>query len=116
MPTVSFFLPVARMQTSLFAWLLFAMICGCTQPAPLESPEAHSSADALYTAITSRRQDLMSEVETRLMSLNKSGKLSQTALNELTEIISIAKAEKWQNAAERLDTFIRNQPPHDHAH
>ena len=95
---------------------LMTITSGCSQPASLESPEAHASADALYTAITSRRHDLMSDVETRLQSLNQAGKLSQSAHEALTAIINTARQEQWQTAAENLDAFIRNQPAHEHAH
>jgi len=92
------------------------IIAGCGGPAALESPEAFSSADALYTAITSNRADLVQDVDTRLQKLHESGKVSDAALNELKDIIKTARSNRWQEAAEALDAFIRNQPEHPHAH
>ena len=91
---------------------------GCGGPAVLNSPEAAASADALYTAITSHREDLVADVESRLSALLTAGKLSQDANRELAGIIMQARQGKWQQAAEALDAFIRFQPPqHDqHSH
>lgn len=108
---------VNRMFSVLLLLTFFLVsIAGCGGPAALESSEAFASADALYTALTARRTDLLQNVTTRLRALNEEGKLSEDALQELTEIIDIARAERWQEAAEILDAFIRNQPEHSHSH
>lgn len=89
---------------------------GCNGPPAMESEEAHSTADALYTAITSRRTDLLDESETRLKELNNNGKISAEALESLTDIIEQARSGSWQDAAEELDSFIRHQPQAQHSH
>jgi hypothetical protein len=89
---------------------------GCSGPPALESEEAYSTADALYTAITSRRTDLLDGSETRLRELNTNGRISAEALASLTEIIEQARAGSWQDAAEELDGFIRHQPQARHSH
>jgi hypothetical protein len=100
----------------LLAAMISVMLTGCGGPAVLNSPEAAASADALYTAITSRREDLVADVESRLAALQKDGKLSPEANRELSEIIEEARRGQWQNSAEALDAFIRNQPPQQHKH
>ncbi len=112
------FTPVKRNRRApmILCTAMAFIIVGCGSPAALESPEAFSSADALYTAITAHRVDLIQDVETRLQKLHESGKLSDSALNELKDIIQTARASRWQEAAEELDGFIRNQPEHSHAH
>lgn len=89
---------------------------GCGGPPALESDEAFSTADALYTAITSRRTELLDNSETRLSELKDAGKLSNAAFEALKEIIEHARAGDWQVAAEELDSFIRYQPFGRHSH
>ena len=91
------------------SFLLF--VVGCSGPPELESEEAFSTADALYTAITSRRTELLDASETRLKELNANGKLSSEAFESLAEIIEQARSGNWQDAAEEIDSFIRHQPP-----
>ena len=84
-------------------------------PPALESDEAFSTTDALYTAITSRRTELLDESEARLKKLREDGKLSTDAFESLADIIKQARSGDWQDAAEELDSFIRHQPPHQHS-
>jgi hypothetical protein len=105
--------------TNSSSWLLvglFLLVSGCGGPPALESDEAFSTTDALYTAITSHRLELLDESETRLKQLKEDGKLSADAFEWLTEIIQQARAGDWQDSAEDLDSFIRHQPPHRHSH
>jgi len=83
---------------------------GCGYPPALESENALNAADALYTAITSRRTDLVNAVESDLKQLQSNGQLSAAAMGSLSEIIEKARSGSWQNAAEDLDGLIRNQP------
>ena len=92
------------------------LVTGCGGPHALQSAEAFSTTDALYTAITSHRSDLLDESENRLKTLKDADKLSGEALETLTEIIEQARSGDWQDAAEDLDSFIRHQPPHQHSH
>lgn len=85
-------------------------ICGCGHTPALESEEAAVAADALYTAITSRRSELLNSVEAELKQLHSTGKLSADAMDVLNRIVEKAKSGSWQNAAEDLDEFIRDQP------
>lgn len=92
------------------------IILGCGGPPALESEEAFSTADALYTAITSRRTELLDKTKTRLIELKDTGKLSNDAFERLDEIMEQARSGNWQDAAEELDSFIRYQPPAAHSH
>lgn len=92
------------------------VVTGCSGPPELESEEAFSTTDALYTAITSRRSDLLDESETRLRELKENGKISDEAIESLADIIKQARSGDWQDAAEELDGFIRHQPPARHSH
>lgn len=95
--------------------LLF-LVAGCGEPPALESAEAFSTTDALYTAITSHRPELLDESAVRLKTLAADGKLSSAALESLDAIIRQAQSGNWQEAAENLDSFIRHQLPHEHSH
>ncbi|MCA9010073.1 MAG: hypothetical protein KDB01_10020 [Planctomycetaceae bacterium] len=109
-----------RLRSGTLARVLLAgfmlLIPGCGGPPALESKEAFSTADALYTAITSRRTELLDKSETRLSELQNAGKLSNAAFESLKEIIEHARAGDWQVAAEELDSFIRYQPSGGHLH
>lgn len=89
---------------------LLIFTTGCGGPPALGSEEAFSTADALYTAITSRRSDLLNESETRLRELKTNGKISDEAVESLTDIMEQARSGDWQDAAEELDAFMRQQP------
>lgn len=92
------------------ACLLLATAIGCGSAPPLGSEEVSSTADALYTAVTSRRPELLDAVEKNLNRLNVDQQVSPAALTALQAIIDQARAGEWQAAAEELDQLIRNQP------
>lgn len=94
------------------------LVVGCSPSISIESPDAVRSIDALYTAVTSRRLDLVDETEIRIHSHHASGKLSADAHQHLKDIIATARRGEWQTAAEALDQLIRSLPeiPHDAQH
>ena len=94
--------------------LMLVMAIGCSSAPPLGSEEVSSTADALYTAVTSRRPELVDAVEESLNKLNAEQQISPAAMTALQAIIDQARAGEWQAAAEELDQLIRNQPAHDH--
>ena len=96
--------------------LLLLSVLGCGGPPALESEEAILTTDALYTAITSRRTELLDDSAGRLKKLRDDGQLSAKAFEALADIIQQARDGKWQDAAEDLDGFIRQQPQHAHSH
>ena len=94
--------------------LMLVMVTGCNSVPPLGSEEVSSTADALYTAVTSRRPELLDAVEVSLNKLNAEQQISPAAMSALQAIIDQARTGEWQAAAEELDQLIRNQPAHDH--
>jgi len=92
------------------------VVVGCGRPPVVESDEAFSTVDALYTAITARKIELVTDVERRLKALHADGKLSKPAMQRLDAILAKARAGQWQAAAEQIDGFIRHQPPRKHSH
>jgi hypothetical protein len=92
------------------ACLMLVMTIGCYSAPPLGSEEASSTADALYTAVTSRRPELVDAVEKSLNKLQAEQQISPAAMTALQAIVDQARAGEWQAAAEELDQLIRNQP------
>lgn len=88
--------------------LFFASGCGKTV---IESEESRKAIDALYTAVTSKRPDLVDSCEARLAELKTSGELPPPTATQLGEIIARARQQQWQPAAERLDKLIRHIAP-----
>lgn len=94
----------------IFKYLILATAIGCQSAPPLGSEEVSSTADALYTAVTSRRPELVDAVEKNLNRLKADQQVSPAAMAALQAIIEQARAGEWQDAAEELDQLIRNQP------
>lgn len=98
----------------LAAGLALALACltwgGCSRPAQIGGDElTFKEVDALYTAVTSRRTELLNASRQRLEALQAQGRLPQSAHAQLSQIIELADRQQWQTAAERLWTFMRGQ-------
>ncbi|SFI59331.1 hypothetical protein [Planctomicrobium piriforme] len=97
----------------LILMILLGMVAGfsgCNRAAQVLGDEAvFNELDALYTAVTARRMDLVNACETRLKGLKESGKLSDAGFTQLEGILKYAHDSEWQQAAERLHYFIRSQ-------
>lgn len=92
------------------AGLIALCLAGCGGPSQLGPDEdAFASVDALYTAVTTQRADLLGQCKTRLAALKAEGKLPEAALAELQPIITQAEGGAWRPAAERLYQFMRAQ-------
>lgn len=90
-----------------FALLLCALsIIGCGR-IEIEHEESRMAIDALYTAVTSRRLELLETCERRLKDLEASGKLPAATGRDLDRIVAQARQQEWQPAAERLNFLIR---------
>lgn len=101
-----------RIQHVLVAFWLASgcLLSGCGRPAQLGSDEAvFGEVDALYTAVTSRRADLLEQSCGRLTELHRSGKVPAAAWQQLTAICDLADRQQWQPAAEQLWKFMRGQ-------
>lgn len=83
---------------------------GCGKPSQLgPDEEAFREVDALFTAVTARRPDLVDQCDARLRRLRDAGKLPAAAHDELRRVIDRAKAGRWESAAERLYEFMKGQ-------
>ncbi len=89
------------------ALLLFA---GCARPAQIGADESvFGEVDALYTAVTSKRPDLLQQSFHRLTELHESGKVPDAAFQQLSGIRDQAERDEWRPAAEKLWHFMRGQ-------
>lgn len=73
------------------------------------SDEVYASVDALFTAVTARRAELVAQCETELASLHGEGKIPQPAWQRLSRAIALAKSDDWEPAAKDLYRFIEQQ-------
>ena len=90
--------------------VLLLTIPGCRRvPQVLGDEAVFNEVDALYTAVTSKRRDLLSNCRERLSKLHQEQRLSQPGFNELCAVIKLAESDKWSDAAERLYAFMRAQ-------
>ena len=97
---------------ALLPWLgltLFTM-CGCSQTV-IESDNSRKAIDALYTAVTSRRTELVDACERRLKDLSTAGEIPSSTTQRLTKIIAQTRDQQWQPAAERLNELILQIAP-----
>lgn len=88
---------------------LLLVISGC-RPAQIgPSDEVLGAVDALYTAIASRRVELLDKSAARLEELHTSGELPEAAHRQLKSYIEKSRAGKWDAAVRELHEFIRGQ-------
>lgn len=92
--------------------LLSAAVCclvGCGKAPQLGSEEALHAADSLWTAVTSRRTELLHQVAADCDRLQQTGHLTQPAHSALQAIVRRAEAGEWEGAAADLKAFIQEQ-------
>jgi hypothetical protein len=80
--------------------------------------EVCKTVDALFTAVTARDEKRLADCERRLLTLKDTGKLPLETSAYLDNIISKARAGRWEPAAHTLYDFVRAQQrevPHEHA-
>jgi hypothetical protein len=68
-----------------------------------------SAVDALYTAVTSRQENLIDDCETRLHKLRDDGKLPPESGDALDGIIKHCRGGDWETAARELYRYIQAQ-------
>lgn len=102
--------PSASFARTLLAVLsLLLMFSGC-RPAQIgPSDEVLGAVDALYTAVASRRIELLDKSAARLEELHTSGELPDAAHRQLKSYIEKSRAGKWDAAVRELHEFIRGQ-------
>jgi hypothetical protein len=89
--------------------LLLAALPGCSTPQIGSDEAAFSTVDALYTAVCSRRVELLDRCEQDMAELRSAGKLPEEAHGALSSIAQEARGGNWQPAAERLSRFMSSQ-------
>ena len=94
----------------LICGLGISTIAGC-RPVPqvLTDEAVFGELDAFYTAVTTKRRDLLGDCVKRLTQLHTEVKLSDAGFAEVEAIAKLTEADKWTAAAERLYTFMRGQ-------
>jgi hypothetical protein len=92
--------------------LLFILValtgCGST-PQLGDNEDANTAADALWTAVLSRRQPLVEKSAAEIERLHKSGDLNEDAYAHLSRIVADARAEEWEDAVAGLRTLLKGQ-------
>lgn len=78
-------------------------------PQVLDDEAVFGELDALYTAVTSKRSNLLSDCRQRLTKLHADDRLSDEGFKEVNSIMEMCDAGKWSIAAPRLYDFMRAQ-------
>jgi len=91
------------------------VLSGCGGPAQIGSDEeALKTVDALYTAVSTRRTDLLEGCAARIDELHSTGKLPDAAFNQLKSLIAEARSGQWQMSLRKLYDFMRGQRARSH--
>lgn len=99
-----------RARRYISALLLVSAMLGCGRPAQMgPSEEVLSAVDALYTAIASRRMELLDKSTARIEELHASKELPDAAYKQLKSYADEAREGKWEPAIRKLHEFIRGQ-------
>ncbi|MCE9528167.1 MAG: hypothetical protein K8R36_19165 [Planctomycetales bacterium] len=88
--------------------LLFILGCGGAAQIGGDD-ETLAAVDALYTAVTSRRTELLEKSTARIDALHSEGKLPNDAYDSLQAITTRAKKGEWERSARDLYRFIQAQ-------
>ncbi len=103
-----------RETAVLVTMLSIVLVGGCSEPPQLGSDEATlKTADALWTAITSRDDKLLNACEEKLRTLGEAGDLPQDSREYLQGVIATARAGNWDAARTRLKKLIKAQRRED---
>ena len=91
-------------------WLLLLSLTGCGRtPQVVDNDECFHAVDALWTAVTSKRTELLEQTATELDRLHTAGSLSQAGHRALTAIIRDARSKEWTKSATNLKHFMQGQ-------
>lgn len=94
----------------LLVLMMTACLSGCGGPVQVASDEeCLKTVDALWTAVTSRRADLLRQTADNLHRLERSGQLPSGAHDQLNEIVREAESGEWPSAAQNLKWFMSGQ-------
>jgi hypothetical protein len=96
-------------QCGVLLALVFLGFAGC-RPAQIGADEAtFNTVDALYTAVCSKRSDLVDQCERELDELKAQNKIPAQAHASLAAIIAETRQDRWQPAAQQLSRFMEGQ-------
>ncbi len=94
----------------LLAAVVVVVILATRPPPQIGSDEkVFNEVDALFTAVTARDEKLVNQCEARLKTYQAEGRLPKDAAMFLFDVIARTRAGKWENAAERLYAFMKEQ-------
>lgn len=89
---------------------MLVVCAGCGGPPQvLDDAECFKAVDALWTAVTTQKSELVENTATELARLHADGKLSDAGLAALTSVIEQARRSEWVPAAKKLKGFIQGQ-------
>jgi hypothetical protein len=94
--------------------ILANFLVGCSGHSVISTEAELAMAEAVYTAVTGRRVDLLNQCEMDLSSKEGSGVIGPQAGTALKAAIRQGKEGQWESAARSLDSLIRNHPPLEH--
>lgn len=76
-------------------------------PPPLATdPAVRETIDALFTAFTSRRVELLDDCDQRLKKHHEAGRLSDPSRDYLAKLAAQARAGNWESSARQLYAYI----------
>lgn len=85
-------------------------LVGCHRvPQVVNDDAVYKELDALYTAVTSKRRNLLDDCRERLTKLHTEGRLSDAGFTEVSAIVKVAENNEWSTAAQQLYDFMRAQ-------
>jgi hypothetical protein len=71
--------------------------------------DAIRAADALWTAVTSRRPPLVEQSAAEVERLHKAELISPDVYSALSEVVTSARAAQWDDARKSLKSFLKGQ-------
>ena len=102
--------PVRRLLPVMTLIVTVMSSTGCGRPAQVvDHDECFQAVDALWTAVTSKRGDLLEQTADELDRLHTAGNLSKDGHRELIEIVKQARAAEWTTSAKKLKAFMLGQ-------
>jgi len=90
--------------------LALLALSGCSKPPQIVADEeAMTAVDGLWTAVTSRKPELLDNSAARLRELRDGSHLSAEAFESLEAVLGKARSEDWDGAVKDLKWFIQGQ-------
>ncbi len=99
-----------RFLSCLLVSAITLSVLGCGRAPQIgEDETAWKEVEALYTAVTARRKDLVEASLKRMQTLHDEGRMSKPAFDRAHRIASQAQSGEWEPAAQALWQFMRGQ-------